>query len=834
MDIVVELGHSLPSRRPIRAMGAVVLGAYILLAAIASSPVVFGDKTLGPEYAMEKDRFYGSGSHETRFYSDETPVRLDYPRDMMIARSLRSGRPFAWNPLVAAGVPLLAEQSGAFFPLRALFYALPCPASYTLFRMSRMILAALGAFLLARSRGRSIWASFVAGGLFELGGGVIWMLPYAGTSSAFVVPWLVWGVNLLFEPRARLSVAVTGGAIGLILLGGHPGVTAASLLAGVASFLGAALENARAPRVVVRALGWAAVSALLGIGIAACTVFPFAELLWQGHSYKGTSVGLSIWMSNITQARGSWWVGAFAPRMVDKLRGVTGNYPCTLSSLYGLLTLFLAMVAGLRGGVDGRLGMMLLFGVVLSFLPPGFAWTASLPGVQYILSPYGSVLLALPISQWAASGIERLSNQRSQIIFRLSRSDHARAYEISNHGLTTLLALAFLATSAWLSFDLMNETLRNEVGHLLLPLTWNWVGLPYACALLVIGIAVVLGRRNQAATGLLLGVAALAELAAYDIPHFSNPVSRSVRQGRPSGVAEVARMVTQSHDRMATSAWIALPQYNLLDGIRDLRITSALVPKRYADYMSLLGSNFLTDYAPSKVASPLLDVAAVAFSILPDLGTPSPGRAYAGRGWGLFVNEQAASRARLVPVVHMVESEEQARAWLAEAAGGASHMSETVLKDEAVVETAELPSALKQALREANGTPAAEPGTAKFMDDEPDHVSILVQTKKPELLVLADTHYPGWQARIDGERTPIAATNVLFRGVLVESGKHLVEFDYRPHALWLGLLLSLLGSLTVAGLLLGSRKGQGEGARRGLARRVQAQWLHRGRHESVT
>jgi hypothetical protein len=806
MEIVVELGTCTPPRRPIRAMGAVVLGAYVLLAAVASSPIVFGDKTLGPEYAMDKDRFYGSGSHETRFYGDETPVRLDYPRDMMIARALRSGQPFAWNPLVAAGVPLLAEQSGAFFPLRALFYALPCPASYTLFRMSRMILAALGAFLLARSRGRSLWASFVAGGLFELSGAMIWMLPYAGTSSAFVVPWLVWGVNLLFEPRARLSVAVTGGAIGLILLGGHPGVAAASLLAGVASFLGAAFENARAPRVVVRALGWATVSALVGIAIAACTIFPFAELLSQGHSYKGTRAGLSMWMTNITQARNSWWVGAFAPRMVDKLRGVTENYPCTLSSLYGLLTLFLATVAGLRGRVDYRLGAMLLFGVVLSFLPPGFGWTASLPGAQLILSPYCCIMVALPLSQWAASGIERLSTQRSRIVFRLSRSDRARAQEISNHALTTLLALGFLATVAWLSFDLMSETLRNEIGHSLLPLTWDWVGLPYACALVVIGIAVVLGRRRQTATGLLLGVVALAELAVYDIPHFSNPVSLSVRHGRPLGVAEVARIVTQSHDRVASNVSIALPQYNLLDGIRDLRITSALVPKRYYDYMSLLNRDFLTDYAPAKVASPLLDLASVAFSILPDLGAPGPGRAYAGPGWALFVNEQAASRARLVPAVHMVESEDQARIWLAEAASGASHMAETVLKREAVVETAELPSSLKQALREANGMPPAELDTAQFMDDRPDRISILVQTTRPQLLILADTYYPGWQARIDGERTPIVATNVLFRGVLVKSGTHWVEFQYRPYALGLGLLVSLMGSLTVVALLLGHKR----------------------------
>ena len=782
-----------------------ILVAYILIAVAAASPIAFGDKTLGPEHAMEVDGFYGRGRPAARFYGDETPVLLDYPRDMMIARSLRSGRPFSWNPLVAAGVPLLAEQSGAFFPLRVLFYLFPGPASYTLFRMSRMILAALGAFALARSRGRSPWASFVAGGLFELCGPMIWMLPFAGTSSAFVAPWFVLGVNLLFQERARLAVAVTGGAIGLILLGGHPGIAAAALLTGVAAFLGATVENVRTPDKIARAMGRAATAGLLGLAIAACTILPFAELLSLGHSYKGTGMGRGIWLANISLSRRFWWQGAFSPTLVDKLREASGRYPYTLTAVYGLLTLYLALVASLRRRIDCRLGFVALFGVVLTFLPPGFAWMASFPGFQNLLAPYCSVMIALPLTQWAASGIDRLPRIQSRIIFRSAQSDGGHRYEISGRVATALFALVMLMTAAKLSFDLLNP-LRDTVVNAFSPITVRGVGFPYLFVLVTIGVAVALLRHRPSATGVLLGAAALLELIVIDIPHFNEPVSVSVRQGRPSGVTEVERIVTSSHARVASNGSLACPQYNLLEGIRDLRIVSALVPDRYHDYMSMLNSGFFTVYQPAKTESPLLDIAAVRFFILSDSGAPSPRRATAGPGWGLFVNEQAAARARLVHAVEIVDGEPQALSWLGGAVGAATHMSQTVLAYQAVVETGGAPSPLKRELLELKGTPLTEPGTAVFVDDRPDHVSIAVETKAPGLLVLADTTYPGWRAQIDGVSTAILPTNVLFRGVLVGSGKHLVKFDYRPFSLWLGLILSLLGSGAVTVLLVGEMR----------------------------
>ena len=55
---------------------------------------------------------------------------------------------------------------------------------------------------------------------------------------------------------------------------------------------------------------------------------------------------------------------------------------------------------------------------------------------------------------------------------------------------------------------------------------------------------------------------------------------------------------------------------------------------------------------------------------------------------------------------------------------------------------------------------------------------------------------------MDGVRVPILRANVAFSPVAVGTGRHAVLLRYRPNALLLGALLSLLGWLILAGVLL--------------------------------
>lgn len=96
--------------------------------------------------------------------------------------------------------------------------------------------------------------------------------------------------------------------------------------------------------------------------------------------------------------------------------------------------------------------------------------------------------------------------------------------------------------------------------------------------------------------------------------------------------------------------------------------------------------------------------------------------------------------------------------------------------------------------------------SAQILAYAPERVEIRTQSQEPALLVLSDTHYPGWTATVDGEPTPIYTTNYLFRGVPVPAGEHTVLFRYRPTGWDWGLGLSGFGLALVLVLLRPTRR----------------------------
>ncbi|MBP8060202.1 MAG: YfhO family protein, partial [Chloroflexi bacterium] len=69
---------------------------------------------------------------------------------------------------------------------------------------------------------------------------------------------------------------------------------------------------------------------------------------------------------------------------------------------------------------------------------------------------------------------------------------------------------------------------------------------------------------------------------------------------------------------------------------------------------------------------------------------------------------------------------------------------------------------------------------------------------EPGFVVLGDTYYPGWQATIDGEKTPVYRANSIVRAVYVPAGQHTITFTFRPPDFIIGAFISgltLFGSL---------------------------------------
>jgi uncharacterized membrane protein YfhO len=75
------------------------------------------------------------------------------------------------------------------------------------------------------------------------------------------------------------------------------------------------------------------------------------------------------------------------------------------------------------------------------------------------------------------------------------------------------------------------------------------------------------------------------------------------------------------------------------------------------------------------------------------------------------------------------------------------------------------------------------PSQARIISWRPDRVQVEVESTYPGLLILHEAYYPGWVAEVDGQPARIVRTNVLFRGVEVADGRHVVEFRFEPFSL---------------------------------------------------
>jgi hypothetical protein len=122
------------------------------------------------------------------------------------------------------------------------------------------------------------------------------------------------------------------------------------------------------------------------------------------------------------------------------------------------------------------------------------------------------------------------------------------------------------------------------------------------------------------------------------------------------------------------------------------------------------------------------------------------------------------------------------------------------IRQKAVVSEESLSPSARTALAPLVGAAPRPLASARIVLYESRRVQVEADADAPALLVLNDADYPGWRAWVDGRPAPILAADHLFRGVLVPTGRHVVEFVYQPASFLWGLAVSLLAFLFLAGL----------------------------------
>jgi membrane protein YfhO len=97
-------------------------------------------------------------------------------------------------------------------------------------------------------------------------------------------------------------------------------------------------------------------------------------------------------------------------------------------------------------------------------------------------------------------------------------------------------------------------------------------------------------------------------------------------------------------------------------------------------------------------------------------------------------------------------------------------------------------------------------GLTAIVEDAPGSIAVRTHTPGRQLLVLAESHHPGWRASIDGAEVPVLRVNGDFIGVVVEQGVHELRFSFAPKSYTVGAWASGAGAAIVLAVALGARR----------------------------
>src|SRR5262245_32828231 len=754
---------------------------FSLLAVAVAGPALFLDRSLGPESQLDSDPLFTVGNpppHAT--ISDATRTDYDLPRDFAAADGFRAGRLDLWNPRVGLGVPLWAEGGAPFSPLKVPFYLMPSRRTYDLGTALRLVVAGLGAYLLARRRGLAAVPALAAGSLFELSGAMVETLPFGSGGPRCLLPWALLGAEAIARERTPAAAAGSGIALGVATNAGHPmlalGVFAGFGVAIVGHILAASW---RRPRTILAIVALACLAVALGAAIGAPALLPAWEAWGVGRLYKSTPIVGFLMGFALESSRSSVPIALTSPGLLVPLQAEFPTaFPWVLSPALGVMGLLLALVGFLGGGLDVPLVLVLLLGIGMTLAPPGLAWVSRVPPLHFVYSTYCWALVALPLTQAAGGGVAVLMTPRARRVVVI-------ALGLLVVGVLWLLPHLYFVPGLGFFDQSMHSALVKMLGR---PTGWLRPLLPLVVATTVaVWIAVAgragLSRRGAALVVTLACVELVVSLAPtvwwWDSKVLGSPPSPAVRF--------LQERLDNRYRMVAVPTWVlGFPNTPALFGLRDLRANGALPVGRYVQYLQGIAPSvdwFVLQTAGDVVRHPLLDLAAVRYVVRRVWPEPPPlleddpamPRVYRDERVAIYENTAALPRARIIHAAVPVRDAGEAFARLTEAAATGSHAAAAGLADRIIVE----PSADGHPPPEGPAVIAPANEEVQLVDGgDPDRVELVASLVSPGWVVLADTFYPGWSATIDGVATPIHPADLLFRAVFVTRGTHRIVFRY--------------------------------------------------------
>ncbi len=683
---------------------------------------------------------------------------LEIPRLAFQAREIQAGRFPLWDPHIWSGQPLIGQtQPGPLFPLNLLFFLLPLKDGYLRFAYLNWywvilhFLAVWFAYLLGRSLHLSIAASVFGGLVFGLGGflgSVAWLDVVNGAIVAPLV--FLFLLKAAAGPRFLLHAALGGLFLGIAWLSGHHEIP---LLVSAAALVTWVWLCAPAPKRIRAAGLFFAVAAMIGSAQMLATI-EFGRLSMR-------------------------WVG------LENAVGWKDNVPYTVATIYslpakGLLSLvFPGSSFADSSPYVGWLAVALAgLGVVACWQHLAVRWAAGLVSI--------SALFALG-SQTPLHGI------LYAVVPLMDKARiPSRSVVLINLGIALLAAYGFHAVFAdrTLKATRIVSRLLAGAGALILATTFvltveqkpmdekvvlgGWICLA-AAATLTVWRAAVFSRRAATA---ILPILLLVDLTSGGPSTYTNRTDKNAN-----------RFVKTLEEHRDLAGYLK----NLPGGPPRVHVDDQVIGTNFGDwhgidmlygYVAGVSVNLMRHGLHTRRTQDLFSVSHFIGKepSRDDLELVLEGQS----GVKLYKNPHALPRFRVAHRVQIAAGDEELRAAIS---NPETDLAQTaiLLKSGPELEACEGPDRIQEIRR----------GT--------DTLILEVDLACRGLLIVGETLYPGWQARVDGKPQPMWEAYGVFRSVVVNRGKHRVEMRYRPGSVYLGAGLAGCGLLVVLGFWLFGR-----------------------------
>jgi hypothetical protein len=223
-------------------------------------------------------------------------------------------------------------------------------------------------------------------------------------------------------------------------------------------------------------------------------------------------------------------------------------------------------------------------------------------------------------------------------------------------------------------------------------------------------------------------------------------------------------------------------------GLSDVRGYDFMSVKRYEELVTgSAGSFFFYWGANSLPASfPLLNAK---YLLLPGPVQLDPGQFQLVFSKGMAIYRNTVCRERVLAISNYQVERDPASMLVRVRSPGFDPAAVLLLEKE--------PERIESLQQATNVTPEAG-YSATITSYKPDEVTIEASAPRSGFVLLLDTYFPGWSARVNGNPAQIYRADYNFRAVAIPSGKSTVRFSYRPRSLLVGGALSVMTLLALA------------------------------------